>query len=173
MQNKLWYIDQDVALTLYRSKSGTSSDAFVHSVTRSTLHHLWHHCLCYAGRFVTDNIVKVADGIPSLKKRNPFSSCGDCSSEKMTQQIKGYNKTLDQATEQGGGVSTWIMVLLEERQQLKTKLVLSSLVNMALTVTCLLWMSFLGTCGCFCSWKSPHPSPPSHLSFPTMVKNVV
>jgi len=136
MCNKLWYIDQDVASTLYCSKIGTSSNAFVHSVTRSTLHHLWYHRLCHA------------DGVPSLKKRNPFFSCGNCSSGKMTQQIKGYNKTPDRATEQGGRFNM-DYVFLEERQQLKTRLVLSSLVKMVLTVTCSLWMNFLGTCGFF------------------------
>ena len=77
MRNKLWYTDQNVTLTLYHSKIGTSSNAFVHSVTELTLHHLWHHCLCHAGRFITDNIAKVTDIVPSLKKRNPFFSQQD------------------------------------------------------------------------------------------------
>ena len=102
MNNKLWYINQDIESTLYRAKIRTASDAFVHSVTGSTLHHLWHHRLCHAGKFVTDNIATVADGVPSLKRRNPFFSCGDCSSGKMTDMIKGYNKQPARATQRGG-----------------------------------------------------------------------
>ena len=78
MINKLWYVEQDITSTVYRAKIGSSSDAFVRSVTGSTLHHLWHHRLCHSGTFVTNNIDKVADGVPSLKKRNPFFSRGDC-----------------------------------------------------------------------------------------------
>ena len=88
MENKLWYIDQDVSSTIYRSKIATSSAAFVHSVTGSTLHHLWYHHLCHTGEFVNKNIPQVADGVPSFKQRNPFFSCGDCSSRKMMKKIK-------------------------------------------------------------------------------------
>ena len=101
MINKLWYIEQDITSTVYRAKIGSSSDAFVRSVTGSTLHHLWHHRLCHSGTFVTNNIDKVADGVPSLKKRNPFFSCGDCSSGKMTEKIRGYNKNPLRATSTG------------------------------------------------------------------------
>ena len=102
MHNKLWYIDQDVASTVYRAKIRTCSDAFVHAINGTTLHNLWHHRLCHAGKFVTDNIDKVVDGVPSLRKRNPFFSCWDCSSGKMTQKIKGFNKDPERATVPGG-----------------------------------------------------------------------
>ena len=102
MKNKLWYIDQDVTSTVYRSKINSSSDTFVHSVSGSTLHHLWYHYLCHVGKFVTDNITKVADGVPSLKKRNLFFVCGDCSNGKMTNKIKGYNRDPERAIIQGG-----------------------------------------------------------------------
>ena len=92
MQNKLWYIDQDVTSAVYRSKINLSNDTFIHSVYGSTLCHLWHHCLCHTSKFFTDDIAKLADGVPLLKMRNPFFSCGDCSSSKITDKIQGYNK---------------------------------------------------------------------------------
>lgn len=98
MINKLWYIDQDVDMTVYRAKFRSSSDAFVHSISGSTLHHLWHHRLCHTGDFATTHINKVADGVPSICTRNPFFSCGDCSNEKMTKKITGYNKNPQRAT---------------------------------------------------------------------------
>ena len=58
MRNKLWYLEQDITSTVYRANIGPSSDAFVRAVTGSTLHNLWHHRLCHAGKFVTDNIGK-------------------------------------------------------------------------------------------------------------------
>ena len=54
--NKLWYIEQDITSTVYCAKIGISSDAFVRSVTGSTLHHLWHHRLCHSETFMTNNI---------------------------------------------------------------------------------------------------------------------
>ena len=74
MHNKLWYIEQDIASTVYRAKIRTCSDAFVHAINGTTLHNLWHHRLCHAGKFVTDNIDKAVKGVPSLRKRNPFFS---------------------------------------------------------------------------------------------------
>ena len=62
MRNRLWYFDQDMSSTLYRSTIATASDAFVHAVHGSTLHHLWHHRLCHAGTAVTDHIDKVVLG---------------------------------------------------------------------------------------------------------------
>ena len=84
MRNRLWYLDQDIASTVYRSTIATASDTFVNRMTGSTLHNLWHHRLCHAGQYVTDHIDKVTDGVPSLRKRNPFFSCTDCSRGKMT-----------------------------------------------------------------------------------------
>ena len=98
MHNKLWFFEQDISSTLYRSKMATDSDAFIHKVTCSTLHNLWHHRLCHTGKFATDNIDKVADGVPCLRARNPFFSCQDCSDGKMTQQKRGYNKDPERAT---------------------------------------------------------------------------
>ena len=74
MRNCLWYLEQDISSTIYRSKIATASDSFVHAVTGSTLHNLWHHRLCHSGQFVTNHIDKVIDGVPSLHKRNPFFS---------------------------------------------------------------------------------------------------
>ena len=91
MQNKLWFLEQDVTSTLYHAKIGPSSDAFVRAITGFTLHNPWHHPLCHAGKFVTSNIDKVVDGVPSLQKQIPFFSCQDCSSGKMTTRIRGYN----------------------------------------------------------------------------------
>ena len=76
----------------------TASDAFIHKVTGSTLHNLWHHRLCHTGKFATDNIDKVADGVPCLRIRNPFFSCQHCSDGKMTIQKRGYNKDPKRAT---------------------------------------------------------------------------
>ena len=99
MRNKLWYFEQDISSTLYRSKMATESDAFIHKVTGSTLHNLWHHCLCHTGKLATDHIDKVADGVPCLRARNPFFSCQNCSDGKMTAKIKNYNKEPDHATQ--------------------------------------------------------------------------
>ena len=77
MIKKLWYIAQDTTSIVYRAKIRSSSEAFVRSVTGSTIHHLCHHRLCHPGSFTTNHIDKVADGVPSLKNRNPFFSCGD------------------------------------------------------------------------------------------------
>ena len=74
MRNRLWYLEQDITSTIYRSEILTTSDSFIHAVTGSTLHNLWNHHLCHAGKFVTDNIDKVVDGVPSLYKRNPSLS---------------------------------------------------------------------------------------------------
>ena len=101
-RNRLWYLEQDITSTFYHSKIATASDAFVQSVTGYTLRNLWHHRLCHAGQFATFNIAKVADGVPSLRKRNPFFSCNDCSRGKMTDQIKGSNKHPDRANTPGG-----------------------------------------------------------------------
>jgi len=158
-------------LTLYHSKFGTSSDAFAHSVTRLTLHNLWNHRLCHAGRFVTDTIAKVANGVPSLKKYNPFFSCGDCSSGKMTQQIKGYNKTPDRSTEQGGCfnmdygfVKGKTTVKNENALPITSKDGFNCYLLVVDEFSRHLWI-FLRT--------SPYPSPPSHLSSPTMVQHLV
>ena len=102
MHNRLWYLDEDITSTLYRSKIATASDDFVNRVSGSTLHNLWHHRLCHAGKYATDHIDKVTDGVPSLRKRSPFFSCNDCSRGKMTSQMKGYNKTPDRAEIPGG-----------------------------------------------------------------------
>ena len=102
MRNKLWYSEYDITSTVYREKIGPSSDAFVRAVTGPTLHNLWHHRLCHARKFVTDNIDKVVDGVPSLRKRNPFFSCHDCSAGKMTDQLRGYNKSPERADTPGG-----------------------------------------------------------------------
>jgi len=101
MRNKLWYISQDVASTIYHAKINESSDAFVRTITGSTLHNLWHHRLCHAGKFATDNIAKIADGISSLRSHKLFFSCNDCTPGKFTNMIKGYNKNPDRATKQG------------------------------------------------------------------------
>jgi len=100
--NKLWYLEQDITSTLYRSKIATASNLFFHLVTGSTLHNLWHHRLFHTGTFITDNINKVVDGVPSLRKRNPFFSCHDCFKEKITAQIRDYNCNSDRATIPGG-----------------------------------------------------------------------
>ena len=102
MRNRLWYLEQDITSTVYRAKIAFASDAFVHSMYGSTLHNLWHHRLCHAGQFATFNIDKVVDGVPSLRKRNPFFSCHDCSKGKMTAKIKGSNKDPHRATTPGG-----------------------------------------------------------------------
>ena len=67
MVNKLWYITQDTASNQYCSQVQECSEAFIKSVSGTTLHNLWHHRLCHAGQFVCDNIDKVVDGVPSLK----------------------------------------------------------------------------------------------------------
>ena len=77
----------------------TESNAFIHTVTGSTLHNLWHHCLCHTGKFATDHINKVEDGVLCLHARNPFFSCQNCSDGKMTTKIKGYKKEPDRATQ--------------------------------------------------------------------------
>ena len=74
----------------------------MHRVTGSTLHNLWHHRLCHAGKCVTDNIDKVADGVPSLRKRSPFFLYNDLSRGKMTNQIRGYSKSPERASTPGG-----------------------------------------------------------------------
>ena len=74
MRNKLWYLEEDIRSTVYRAKIGHSSDTFVRAITGSTLHKLWRHRLCHAGKFVTDSIEKVVDSVPSLRKRNPLFS---------------------------------------------------------------------------------------------------
>ena len=102
MRNRLWYFDQDASSTLYRAKIASSSDAFVHAIHGSTLHHLWHHRLCHAGVAVTDHIDKVVLGVPSLRRRNPLFSCQDCSSGKMTTQKKGHATDPLRATLPGG-----------------------------------------------------------------------
>ena len=86
---------------IYRAKINESSDASVRAITGSTLYNLWHHCLCHAGKFSTDNIAKIADGVPSLQSYNPFFSCDDCTCGKFTNMIKCYNKNPDRATKQG------------------------------------------------------------------------
>lgn len=90
MRNKLWYILQDTASTIYRAKITSLSFAFIRAVSGTTLHNLWHHRLCHAGKFCTNNIDKVADGVPCLKRRNPLFSCHAWNSGKMTKQIKGH-----------------------------------------------------------------------------------
>ena len=50
---------------------------------------------------ITDNIEKVVDGAPSLRKRETFFLCWDCSSGKTTQMIKGYNKDPVRANKSG------------------------------------------------------------------------
>ena len=40
MHNRLWYLDQDITSTQYRSKIATASDDFVNRVSGSTLHNL-------------------------------------------------------------------------------------------------------------------------------------
>ena len=50
MHNRLWYLEQDITSTLYRSKIATASNDFVNRVSGSTLHNLWHHRLCHAGK---------------------------------------------------------------------------------------------------------------------------
>ena len=79
VNNRIWYLKQEITSIVYRAKIGISSDAFFHTVTRSTQHNLCHHHLFHAGNCATDNIDDVVDGISSLHKRNPFFSCGDCS----------------------------------------------------------------------------------------------
>jgi len=105
MRDRLWYLEQDIFSTLYRSKITTASNTFVHPVTGSTLHNLWYHSLYHAGQFVTNNIDKVVDGVPSLRKRKPFCSCHDCSSGKMTKNIRSYNRNSEQANIPGGRFS--------------------------------------------------------------------
>ena len=80
----------------------TESEAFVHAVTGSTLHNLWHHHLCHSDKFCTDNIDKVTDGAPSLCTQNPFFPCHDYNAGKTTAKIKGYNKSPIRATLPGG-----------------------------------------------------------------------
>ena len=91
MRNKMWYILQDTASIIYQAKIASSSDTFFCAVSGNTLHNLWHHRLCHAGKLCTDNIDKVADGVPCLKRRNPLFSCHACNSGKISEQIKGYN----------------------------------------------------------------------------------
>ena len=134
MHNKLWYIDQDVTSTVYRATIDTASDSFTHSVTGLSLHHLWHHRLCHAGKIIMDNIAKAIDGVPSLKKRNTFFSCGDCSSAKMTDQIKGYNNIPIEPQNKEVD-STWITVSFAVWLQLKTKMAHCSLAKTDLIAT--------------------------------------
>ena len=98
MQNKLWFFEQDISSTLYRSKMATDSNAFFYKVTGSTLHNFWHHRLCHTGKFATDNIYKVADGVPCLRTCNPFFSCQNYYHGKVTTKIKGYSKDPERAT---------------------------------------------------------------------------
>ena len=83
MRNKLWYLKRDVTSTVYRAKIRSSSNTFAKAITNSTLYNLWHHCVCYAGKFATNHIDEVDNSIPSLRKRSPFFSCSDCSKGKM------------------------------------------------------------------------------------------
>ena len=66
------------------------------------MHNLWYHILCHAGKFVTDNIDKVVERVPSFKARNPFFSFHACSKVKITQNMKGYNKEPLRATSYSG-----------------------------------------------------------------------
>ena len=102
MRNKLWYIEQDVSSTIYRAQIEEASGAFAHTINGSTLHSLWHHRLCHAGKFACDNVEKVADDVPFLRSRNTFFSCKDCSARRMKNKIKGFNRNSIRATCQGG-----------------------------------------------------------------------
>ena len=80
----------------------TESAVFIHAVYGSTWHKLLHHRLCHSGKFCTDNIDKVVDGVPCLGRRNPFFSCHSCSAGEMTEKIKGYATSPIRATQPGG-----------------------------------------------------------------------
>ena len=105
VRNKLWYINQDATSTIYRAKIGQSSDAFVRSIIGSTLHHLWHHMLNHPGQLATDNVNMVVDRVPSLRTRNPFFSCNDCTRGKFTQTLTltRMQKNPYKVTQQEGG----------------------------------------------------------------------
>ncbi len=70
MHNKLWFIEQDIITTRNRNRINTFSDDFVHSVSGTTLHNLWHHRLFHAGNFVCSNIDDVVDGVLNLRHKN-------------------------------------------------------------------------------------------------------
>ena len=101
MKNNLWFVEQDVARSLYRASVQNATSAFISAVDGSTLHHLWHHRLGHQGTTITTQVSKVCDGVPNLTVKNPFHYCDDCSRGKMTSMIKGHDHSEHVATSFG------------------------------------------------------------------------
>ena len=150
---------------MHRSKINTLRSTFIHSITGSGLHHLWHYRLCHAGKFVTDNIAKVTDRVPSLKRRHTFFSCDDCSSGKMTNQIKGYSKKTDRTTEQGGRFNMDYALVRGEKT---TKNENGPLITSRAGYNCYLLIvdGYSRHLWIFLLLTNLHLSPPLHHSFP-------
>ena len=84
MKNKLWYkhpnlhdIDQKIFLL---------DKSIIRRLTGTTIHNVWHHRRGHPGTFITDQVDKSVDGIPSLKHRHPQFHCESCSKGKMTKE---------------------------------------------------------------------------------------
>ena len=102
MRNRLWFIRQSAETTRFRARVAATDDLIVNTLQASATHHLWHHRLAHAGQFAMDNVSKVTDGVPSLKRKNKFFHCNICSKAKMTKKTKGYNENPERALVPGG-----------------------------------------------------------------------
>ena len=97
-KNNLYYVDDPIINAVYSTSiRSIPNDDAIYAVKNVAVYDLWHFRLGHPGQQTMENLHKHADGVPSLRLKNPFFKCKYCY-QNMTKQMKGYSLHKNEAT---------------------------------------------------------------------------
>ena len=96
-RNNLYYVDDPVVNAVYSKSVRMKSSDEIYGVNSAALYDLRHFQLGHPGHHTMENLHKHADGVPSLRLKNPFFKCKHCY-QNLTKKMQGYSLHKNEAT---------------------------------------------------------------------------